>query len=111
MEVVQSSVLGRLLLPLWTWLRERYAYSLLARVIQGIARAWSRGCAGSALVGFVTREGLLSRCWKDSVLCRVLTFLISIPAFTGQGRRYLKTASLPGWSLPWWRISPWWWPG
>ena len=80
MEVVQSSVLGRLLLPLWTWLRERYAYSLLARVIQGIARAWSRGCAGSALVGFVTREGLLSRCWKDSVLCRVLTFLISIPA-------------------------------
>lgn len=80
MEVVQSSVLVRLLLPAWTWLRERYAYSLLAKVIRGIARAWSQGCAGSALVGFVTREGLLSRCWKDSVLCRVLTFLISIPA-------------------------------
>ena len=31
MEVVQSSVLGRLLLPVWLWLRARYEYSLLAR--------------------------------------------------------------------------------
>lgn len=42
MEVVQSSVLGRLLLPVWLWLRARYEYSLLARVLRGIAQAWSR---------------------------------------------------------------------
>ena len=79
MEVVQSSVLGRLLLPVWLWLRARYEYSLLARVLRGIAQAWSRACAGSVLIQFVTREGCLSKAWKDSGLCRILTFLLSIP--------------------------------
>lgn len=79
MEVVQSSVLGRLLLPLWFWLRERYEYSLLARIIRGIARGWSCAYSGSAILQFCTREGCLSKAWKDSVLCRVLTFLLSIP--------------------------------
>ena len=79
MEVVQSSVLGRLLLPVWLWLRARYEYSLLAKVLRGIAQAWSRACAGSVLIQFVTREGCLSKAWKDSGLCRILTFLLSIP--------------------------------
>ena len=79
MEVVQSSVLGRLLLPLWHWLCQRYEYSLLARGIRGIARGWGQACAGSGLICFVTREGCLSKAWKDSVLCRVLTFQLSIP--------------------------------
>ena len=61
MEVVQSSVLGRLLLPVWLWLRARYEYSLLARVLRGIAQAWSRACAGSVLIQFVTREGFCPR--------------------------------------------------
>ncbi len=80
MEVVQSSVLGRLLLPIWSWLCQRYEYSLLARVIRGIARGWSQACAGSGLIRFATREGCLSKAWEDSVLCRALTFLLSIPA-------------------------------
>lgn len=79
MEVVQSSVLGRLLLPVWLWLRERYEYSLLAKVIRGIARGWSQACAGSVLIQFLVREGILSRSWKDSGLCRLLTFVLSIP--------------------------------
>lgn len=79
MEVVQSSVLGRLLLPVWLWLRERYEDSLLARCLRAVARGWSCACSGSVLVGFLVREGCLSRCWKDSVLCRALTFLLSIP--------------------------------
>lgn len=79
MEVVQSSQVGRLLLPVWLWLRERYEYSLLAKVIRGVARGWSKACSGSVLIGFLTREGCLSRAWKDSVLCRVLTFVLSIP--------------------------------
>ncbi len=78
-EVVQSSVLGRLLLPMWLWLRERYEYSLLARVLRSIAQGWSRACAGSVLVNVLTREGCLSRAWKDSIFCHVLTFLLSIP--------------------------------
>ena len=65
--------------PVWLWLRARYEYSLLARVLRGIAQAWSRACAGSVLIQFVTREGCLSKAWKDSGLCRILTFLLSIP--------------------------------
>lgn len=79
MEVVQSSVLCRLLAPLWLWLRARYEYSLLARVLRGIAAGWSRACSGSGLIRFLTREGVLSRAWKDSGLCRLLMFLINLP--------------------------------
>ena len=79
MEVVRSSVLCTWLAPLWHWLRERYEYSLLARILRGIALGWRRAYHGSAVVGFLSREGVLTRAWPESVLCRVLTFLISIP--------------------------------
>ena len=116
MEVVQSSVLGRLLLPVWLWLRARYEYSLLAKVLRGIAQAWSRACAGSVLIQFVTREGCLSKAWKDSGLCRILTFLLSIPTILlqklyGACRRPLRTVWPPGSCSRWWRKPPWRWPG
>ena len=79
MEVVRSSVLCTWLAPLWHWLRERYEYSLLAKILRGIALGWRRAYHGSAVVGFLSREGVLTRAWPESVLCRVLTFLISIP--------------------------------
>ena len=40
MEVVRSSVLCAWLAPLWHWLRERYEYSLLAKILRGIALGW-----------------------------------------------------------------------
>lgn len=79
MEVVRSSVLCTWLAPLWHWLRERYEYSLLARILRGIALGWRRAYHGSVVVGVLSREGVLTRAWPESVLCRVLTFLISIP--------------------------------
>lgn len=79
MEVVQSSALCRFFLPAWLWLSQRYEYSLLAKIIRGIARAWSRAVAGSALMAFVMREGSLSKAWQASLLCRGLTALISLP--------------------------------
>ena len=78
-EVVRSSVLCAWLAPLWHWLRERYEYSLLAKILRGIALGWRRAYHSSAIVGFLSREGVLTRAWPESVLCRVLTFLISIP--------------------------------
>ena len=78
-EVVRSSILCAWLAPLWHWLRERYEYSLLARILRGIALGWRRAYHSSAVVGFLSREGVLTRAWPESVLCRVLTFLISIP--------------------------------
>ena len=67
MEVVRSSVLCTWLMPLWRWLRERYEYSLLAKILRGIARGWSAAYHGSALMGFLSREGVLSRAWPDDV--------------------------------------------
>lgn len=79
METVQSSVLCQWLAPLWNALCRWYDASVLARLIRGIGagiRAW---CDGSALFHFAAREGTLTRAWPDSLLCRVLTFLLNIP--------------------------------
>lgn len=97
MEVVQSSVLGRLLLPVWYWLCQRYEHSLLAKILRGIARAWSGAYSGSALLRVACREGCLSKAWSDSVLCRVLTFLLSIPTILlqklyGAGREVFESS-------------------
>lgn len=79
METVQSSILCRLLAPLWLCLRAWYEESLLAVVIRKIGQLIANWCSGSVLIGFIVREGNLSRAWKDSLLCRLLTFLINIP--------------------------------
>ena len=67
-------------------------------------------------MGFVTREGLLSRCWKDSVLCRVLTFLISIPAILLQrlyraGQAVFENSVAARVVFAVVENLPWWWPG
>ena len=94
METMRSSVLCRALAPLWFLLTDCYDKSLLAKLIRGIARGLKNWCAGSALVGFVTREGSLTRAWKESLLCRVLLFLVNIPTRVCRG----STASCRGYS-------------
>ena len=79
MEVVKSSVFCRLLTPFWLYLTRVYDYSVLASVQRGISGAWKRACSGSVLVGFLAREGVLSRGWKHSLFCRGLTGLLSLP--------------------------------
>lgn len=79
METVNSSVLCCLLAPLWRTLTAWYDHSLLAVLIRGIGAGLKNWCAGSALVGFAAREGVLSRAWAGSVLCRLLTFLVNLP--------------------------------
>lgn len=79
METVRSSILCQLLAPLWRQLCAWYEGSLLAVVIRGIADLIVRWCTGSVIIQFVIREGILDKAWKDSLLCRGLTFLINIP--------------------------------
>lgn len=79
METVNSSVLCRFLAPVWLKLVDWYEYSLLAVIIRGIAAGVKNWCAGSVIIQFVTREGVLSNAWESSLLCRGLTFLINIP--------------------------------
>lgn len=79
MEIVQTSALCQWLFPVWRRLRGAYAYSLLAKIFAGIDAGWRCGCSGSVLIRFLTREGVLSRAWRNSLLCRILTLLINLP--------------------------------
>lgn len=80
MEVVRSSAVGRLLLPVWYVLLHCYEYSGLARLFRGAAGIWKTLWHSSALVGWATREGTLARAWKGSAACRLMSFLINLPA-------------------------------
>ena len=88
MSVVKNSAFCRLVLALISSLAQWYDGSLLAAGLRRFGRgcrvAWAnsavgRGWRNSAVVGFFTREGALSRSWPHSLLCRGLTTLISLP--------------------------------
>ncbi len=58
-------------------------YRGLARFFGGVGRK----CGESAILGACIREGVLARSWGDSLCCRVLTFLLSLPGLV-LGRLY-----------------------
>ena len=55
--------------------RESLFYTGLARFFTGIGRR----CRDSFIIGACCREGVLARAWGDSLTCRVLSFLLSLP--------------------------------
>ena len=88
MSVVENSVIGRWVLALCALLYRWYDGSLLAaglrRFGRGCRAAWmgsafGRSCRNSAGLKWLSREGALSRAWPNSLLCRGLTTLISLP--------------------------------
>lgn len=79
MEIVQNSITGSLILPLWSLLRGYYEYSLLARLLRALADGWKKAWHGSALVGILTREGAFSRAWRHSAACGVLNLILNLP--------------------------------
>ena len=50
-------------------------YTGLARFFTGLGRR----CRDSVIVGACCREGALARDWRNSLTCRVLSFLLSLP--------------------------------
>jgi putative inorganic carbon (HCO3(-)) transporter len=79
MEVMQSSVIGTLLLALWHWGERAYDKSVLAVIFRAIATGWKRAWYGSGLVTFSRREGALPKAWRFSIFCRTLTVLFNLP--------------------------------
>ena len=55
--------------------KESLFYTGLARFFTGLGRR----CRDSVIVGACCREGVLARDWRDSVTCRALSFLLSLP--------------------------------
>lgn len=56
-----------------------YEGSVFYRGLHRLGLALGAGCRRSVTLGILLREGLFARAWRDSLTCRVLTFLLSLP--------------------------------
>ena len=65
---------------LWIALLSVYDDSVVHRVLAGIGRWCSRQIDGSCLLNVLCREGVVARSWPDSALCRLLTWIVNLPA-------------------------------
>ena len=73
MHLIQGSVVCQFLVLLWGALYGLYDNSLLARAVRASAAWWKRWWSGSVLAWFFfARDGVLTRAWRDSRLCRGL---------------------------------------
>ncbi len=80
MIILENSLLGRLLLPLWYLLCGWYQGSGLRVLLRGISALWTRWFHGSALMCLLVREGVLPRAWRDGFFCRLGETLLNLPA-------------------------------
>lgn len=66
---------------LWSMFLSLYDRSALCYALS-VAGSWcGRQIAGSRVAAALCREGLLSRSWESSRLCKCLTYLVNIPVF------------------------------
>jgi len=79
MEVIQGSVVGRLLLNVWLVLKIWYENSALGFYVQELGGFVHRSLRGSLLVQCVKRNGALSRGYENSLLCRLLGAVLNVP--------------------------------
>ncbi len=79
MIALESSLFGRLVLPLWRFLLRAYEGSILAFLYRGLADFFTRLWRGSAAVHFLGKDGALDRGWRKSLFCRWFGVLINLP--------------------------------
>ncbi len=60
-------------------IRREYRESLFYTGLGRFFTAVGRKCRDSLIIGACCREGVLARAWGDSFLCRILSFLLSLP--------------------------------
>lgn len=80
-EVLQNSLVGRLILPLCFRLADYYEHSILAWLLRSISalfrQIWAHSITGSLFQG----ESTLSRAWRKSIFSELLSILINLPGF------------------------------
>ena len=74
-QLIAESAAARLGRSVSREYKQSLFYSGLARFFTGLGRR----CQDSVIVSACCREGVLARDWRDSVTCRVLSFLLSLP--------------------------------
>lgn len=81
MDAVSGSVFCQFILALVRVLSRAWDDSIPERFCRAAARVWTGWWNGSALVRFFfRREGVLPRAWPKSICCKVLSFLLNLPA-------------------------------
>lgn len=76
MNCVQESNLNRI----WLVVCTLYEESALHRVLKAMGRWCNRQIDESAILRVLCREGVVARSWGTSLLCKILTFLVNLPA-------------------------------
>lgn len=64
---------------LWAVLVSVYETSTLRRILAGVGAWCNRQIDGSRVLGVLCREGVVARAWPQSLLCRVLTWVVNLP--------------------------------
>lgn len=67
------------LYQIWTVLVSIYQTSMVHRVLAGLGAWCNRQIDGSRVLGVLCREGVVARAWPQSLLCRVLTWVVNLP--------------------------------
>lgn len=76
MNSVQQSNLYRIWLAICTL----YDESTLSKVLRAMGRWCNRQIDESGILRILCREGVVARSWGTSLLCKILTFLVNLPA-------------------------------
>lgn len=79
MEVIQASLVGRLVMPLCYRLASYYENSILSFLLRSISLLICQWWAHSKIGGFVRRESALSRAWKRSFFSELIGMLLNLP--------------------------------
>ena len=63
----------------WVWLCNAYSTSTLRRFLAAAGRWCNAQIENSRILRPLCREGAAARAWKDSLLCRGISFLVNLP--------------------------------
>lgn len=79
MDVMEHSLMGRLLLFLGAGIYNWYDGSILALLVRAVCALFKNYWHNSRIVSFFTREGAISRGWKHSIFAQLFGFILNLP--------------------------------
>lgn len=79
MAIVESSMICRFLLGLWTILVQAWGESRVGNALRAFGRGVASAVQKSGVCQFIWREGTLPRSWGSSVTCKLITAILNIP--------------------------------
>ncbi len=79
MSITKNSLFLQAIVALWLGLKRAGDSSLLVRGLDRLGARVCRVLEGSALWGFLWRQGTVPKAWPHSLSCRLFTGLVNLP--------------------------------